>query len=295
MELSGSRSMSDNDIFAKLRAGAKKLPQKQKLLCAYILEHYQNVAFYTVEDLARVSHTSPATVIRFVRQLGYRSFKDFLEEFQKVFVETNNSVWWELEQTLDYIDVYESSLRSVSHDGAEAIKESLTPDLLNAFNRAIPMIQEARKVGIIGFRSSKYVAGYLHYMLNQIISNVYMLSYAGTDMVYDEILNYDKRDVIIAFSLGGPHFVSMTGQVLKYAKENTIPSILIVNDMRNPAIDFATLTLCVGRVKHHYSIVQPIIVSEALVAEIGRRQHAIAKDKLQRLGQILTQENVTLP
>jgi len=268
------------DVFARLRMGIKNLPAQQKIICSYILENYQKVAFYTVEELANTSHTSPATVVRTVKRLGYESYKELLDALQKVFMAGSNEVWWELEQIWsgdeNNIDM-EPVLSWVARDDVEGIKGSISSQLMDSFDNAVNLIKKARNIGIVGMRSSKYVAGFLHFMLNQLFSNARMLAYADTDTVYDEVLNYSKEDIIIAVSLGGPHFVALTHEILSFAKENSIPTILITNDRGNQAIDYATVPLCVGRTKYHYSIVPPLMLAEALVTELGRKKKIIAQ------------------
>ncbi|MEG2183504.1 MAG: MurR/RpiR family transcriptional regulator [Cloacibacillus sp.] len=286
-----------DDVFARLRSGIQNLPTQQKLICSYILDHHQQVAFYTVEELAQASKTSPATVVRVVKRLGYDSYKELLEQLQKVMMTTNNSVWWELEQVLNESTDSEQEpvLSWVSRDSIEGIKNSLSRQLMDSFDNAIELMLNARKIGIVGMRSSKYVAGFLHFMMNQLFSNTQMLAYAGTDVIYDEVLNLGKEDLIIAVSLGGPHFVILTQEILAFAKGKGIPSILITNDMGNPAIDSATVTLCVGRAKYHYSIVQAMVLAEAMITELAQRKKNSVRKKLKNLEEVLEDKGVTMP
>ena len=189
----------------------------------------------------------------------------------------------------------EPVLSWVFRDSVEAIKSSVTSDLMDSFDRAVDLLREARKIGIVGMRSSKYVGGFLHFMMNQLFSNTIMLAYAGTDMVYDEVLNLGREDVIVAVSLGGPHFVMLTHEILKLSKERGIRSVLITNDMGNPAIDEATVTLCVGRAKYHYSIAQALVLAEALVTELAQRKKDSARKKLKNLEEVLNDKGVTMP
>ena len=147
--------------------GIKTLPTQQKQICAYILDHYQQVAFYTVEELGSASKTSPATVVRVVKRLGYGSYKELLEQLQKTMMTEGGSVWWELEQSMrDSSEVEKEPVLSwVSRDTIEGIKASLTRQLMDSFDDAIDTILRAKKIGVVGMRSSKYVAGFLHYML----------------------------------------------------------------------------------------------------------------------------------
>ncbi|WP_455759649.1 MurR/RpiR family transcriptional regulator [Cloacibacillus evryensis] len=290
-------SLQSDDVFARLRMGIKDLPTQQKLICSYILDNYQQVAFYTVEELAQASKTSPATVVRVVKRLGYDSYKELLEQLQKVMMTTNNSVWWELEQVMNNSSEVEKepALSWVSRDSIDGIKSSLTRQLMDSFDDALELMLNAKKIGIVGMRSSKYVAGFLHFMMNQLFSNTHMLAASGTDVVYDEVLNLGKDDLIMAVSLGGPHFVILTQEILSFARERGIPSILITNDMGNPAIDYSTVTLCVGRTKYHYSIVQAMVLAEAIVTELALRKKAPARKKLKNLEDVLMDKGVTMP
>lgn len=298
MSLHPDFAAQQEDVFAKLRMGIKNLPTQQRQICAYILENHQQVSFYTVEELAHASKTSPATVVRTVKRIGYDSYKDLLEDLQSVLLKSNNAVWWEIEQMWSQergAENGEPVLSRTSRDDIEGIKGTLTPQLMEAFDHAVDLMEKARNIGVFGLRSSKYVAGFLHFMLNQLFSNVHTLACSGEDTLFDELLNYGKEDLIVAVSLGGPHFVIRTHDIVSYAKDNGIPTILITNDLGNQAIDNATVSMCVGRTRHHYSIVPPLVLVEALVVELGLRKKQIAQRKLHRLEKLLDENRITLP
>ena len=83
MTMQADSNTLQNDVFARLRMGIQQFPTQQKTICSYILNNHQKVAFYTVEELGRASDTSPATVVRVVKRLGYDSYKELLEDLQK--------------------------------------------------------------------------------------------------------------------------------------------------------------------------------------------------------------------
>lgn len=285
------------DVFSRLRMGIEDLPSQQKQICAYLLENYQKAAFYTVEELAKESKTSPATVVRVVKRLGYGSYKELIEKFQAIVTSTNSSVWWELEQVIDDKNecINEPTLSWVSRDTVDGIKNSLTRQLMDSFDNAVDLILNAKKIGIVGMRSSRCVAEFLHFMLNQLAHNAFLLGATGADVVYDDLLNMKNEDVLVAVSLGGPHFVMLTQEILASAKDMGIPSVLITNEMSNPAINNATVTLCVGRTKYHYSIAQALVLSEALTTEFALKRKSSAKKKLKQLEDILVAKEITMP
>lgn len=291
------KDLQPNDVFERLRGGIDSFSGQQKALCTYLIDHYQQASFYTIEDLARASGTSPATVVRTVRRLGYASYKELLEHLQNILKNTTNSVWWELEQTINSSSDSdnEPTLSWVSRDTIDGIKHSLTRELMDSFDEAINLMLKARKIGFIGMRSSAYVAGYLHFLMNQVFFNTCNLTALGADLVYDEILNFNKSDLVIAVSLGGPHFVSTTHNVLKLIKTMDIPSVLITDDKRNPATIDATISLCVNKTSYHYSIIQAISVAEAIFTELMIKKKKTVRRKFKNLETVLIDYGVTLP
>ncbi len=85
------RGAGDDSIFIRLRRGVEKFTSMQKVVCSYILENYQRVAFMTVEELAGLCGASPATVVRTVKALDYASFHEMQAEFEKLLMSTQVS------------------------------------------------------------------------------------------------------------------------------------------------------------------------------------------------------------
>lgn len=85
-------SQAEGDLFSRLRQGVQEFPGQQQLVCRTILEHYQQVAFMTVEELGQASSVSPATVVRTVARLGYESYHDLLQEIQTLLISTRTSL-----------------------------------------------------------------------------------------------------------------------------------------------------------------------------------------------------------
>lgn len=285
-----------NDVFTILRNGMQNFSAQQSSLCSYILNNYHKVAFYTVEELSQKSGISPATIVRTTKSLGYKNYKDFLSKIQDTLMIDNRSVWWELQKIWDSKDnnTNEPILSWVAKDDIEAVTNTVTEQLILSIEQAVKLLSGARKIGVIGMRSSKYVSGFMHYMLNQLFQNSYSLPSNGYDTVYDDLLNFNKEDVLTIISLGGPHFVSLTHEIAAFAKENNIPTILITSDRSNPCIDNVTLPLFVESTKQHYSIIQPLVLVETLITELGRVKENTARQKLQKLEPLLQEKKITL-
>lgn len=61
----------------------EKLSEGEKTLAAYILVHGMEIAKYSTRSLAEVTYTSPPTVLRLCKKLGFSGFDDFKQNFMR--------------------------------------------------------------------------------------------------------------------------------------------------------------------------------------------------------------------
>ena len=61
----------------------EKLSEGEKTLAAYILAHGMEIAKYSTRSLAEVTYTSPPTVLRLCKKLGFSGFDDFKQNFMR--------------------------------------------------------------------------------------------------------------------------------------------------------------------------------------------------------------------
>lgn len=59
-----------------------RLSEVDKVIYHYVSRNSEKIPYMRVRDLAAESHTSPSSVMRFVRKFGYESFTDFRKQFQ---------------------------------------------------------------------------------------------------------------------------------------------------------------------------------------------------------------------
>lgn len=285
------------NILSRVAEAAQTLSARQRQICAYILGNYQKAAFHTVETLAEASKTSPATVIRTIKSLGYANFKEMQKDLHDVLFSNNITVWWELERSLtspEETGERESTFSWTARDNVEAIQNSATPQLLHDFETAVDLLEKAGRIAIFAGRSTKAAAFYLYFMLQQLSTNTFLLDSFGADLLYDELLTLTRDDIFLALSIGGPHFGKRTLEAVEFAAHNGIPTILITTHASCPAAKHADITLYVTQPRHHYSIVSAITLVEALVVELGKRKKETALARIRQLEQVLIKQNVTI-
>lgn len=281
------------DIFARLRWGIANFSARQAALCQYVLDHYQQVAFWSVEELSQNSEISPATIVRTVKSLGYGSYHELLKCFEKLIIDNKTSIFWETEKSWDKSPEELPTLAWIVQDNVQSITDSVTPSLLADIERACELLQKANRIFIIGLRGTRAASIFLYSMLCQAFDNIEIIQY-GSDELFDHLVDLGSSDVIFAMSLGGPHYTQTTIRAVRYAKQHKIPTVLVVNEVASPAVEYADVTLVAGQTRHHYSIVPTLTILEAIIVELGQRKKSAALKKLRKLEPILLEEGVTI-
>lgn len=279
------------DIFARLRWGIDNLSNRQSKACSYLRDNYTEVAFWSVEDFSRNSGVSPATVIRTATSLGYNGYRDMIMEFKSLLVNKNVSLWWKIEQSVADTKK-EATPVWVTRDNVESLKSGLTPLLLENYKSAVEMLSKAGKIYIVAVRSSRPAAIYMHSMLSQFLDNTAVITY-GEEDIYEDLIDFTTRDVVITISLGGPHFARAPINVIKFAKESKIKTLLITTDPTCPGSEYATLVLCVGQAKEHYSLIPTLTLMESMIIDLVKIKTKQAHIKLKKLEKILQEQGIT--
>lgn len=289
----------EQDLFTRLRYGLENFPNQQQMVCKFILDHYQEVAFMTVEELSQASAVSPATVVRTVARLQYESFHQLLQEIQDMLISTRTSLWWQMEKSWEDRESPEFAsesrvLAEVARQNVDSIQKSLSPLLIENFEKACDLLKQTDKLSILGLRSSRGAALFCYSLFHQFLDNVSMPDHEGTEEMYSELLSLKPSDVLLAISVGGPHYAYRTLEAVQFANAQGVPTILITSDITCPAAPFADVVLNIAPTEGHYSLVPVLTVLDAIVVELGHHHREKAKQKLRTLEKLLVEKKITL-
>lgn len=271
-----------------------KLPPKQRLVCRFITENYRKIPFLTVEELAVEAGTSPATVVRVVAELGYDKYQKLKDEVTQTLIAQASTTRTEFEYV--WADKSnENMLQRIAQVNIANIKGILNDDLLKNFGKSVDILSSAKRIKILGLRSSRSAALYLGLLLREFMSNVSTVPSLGSDEMYDEIFDITPEDAVFAISYGARFYARRTIDAVKFIKAREIPVILLTDEVKNPAVPFADCVLLVPYTQHHFSLAAVITVLDSIIAEIGKRNPENSKKKLRLLWQTLASGDITIP
>ncbi|MBE6637691.1 MAG: MurR/RpiR family transcriptional regulator, partial [Ruminococcaceae bacterium] len=175
-----------NDLLDRIRYAMPKFSKGQRAIGGYILSNYDKAAFMTASKLGDVTGVSESTVVRFATALGFEGYPELQIALQELIRIRLTSVQ-RMEVTNDRIgegDVLETVLNS---DMAK-IRATLESVNRTVFNAATEAILGARRIYIIGMRSSASLASFLAFNFRFMFDNVTLVQTTSGSEIFEQLL-----------------------------------------------------------------------------------------------------------
>jgi DNA-binding MurR/RpiR family transcriptional regulator len=253
--------------------------RSQKDVAQYIVDHLDEAAFQTAEELARRANTSSSTVVRFSQALGFEGFPELQaaarEEYRRIHArpqstggvggDGNSAPLFSLDQNefetalaADHLNVEETA-RKVSRPAVDALTEAIV---------------SAEKVLVAGTDQMAFFASYLRHLLMLLDLRVDVVASPSQEAL-SRLGRIDTGTLVIGLSAGRPH--PLVVRAMKLARHRKA---------RTAAITDATLSEVakLAQIKLYYSSNSPAYVRShtALLSLIQALAYGVyAKDTAQ--------------
>ena len=279
----------NRDILTYIRENMSSFSKGQKRIAAFILESYDKAAFMTASKLGQTVNVSESTVVRFAAELGYDGYPSMQKSLQKMIRNRLTSVQ-RMEMAHDQIgdDVVSSVLRS----DVAMIRSTLEELDRGLFNRAVEAILNAKKIYIIGARSSMSISHFLAFYFNVIFDNVREISENSASEVFEQILRVSKGDVVIGVSF--PRYSSRTVKAMDYSRDRGATVIAITDSEASPIASKAHITLAAKSDMASFvdSLVAPLSLVNALIVAVSQKRDQDVAQTFRQLEQIWEEYDV---
>ena len=177
--------------------------RSQKDVARYIVDHLDEAAFLTAEELARRASTSSSTVVRFSQALGFEGYPELQ---QSAIEEYRNTVAGGPAQgtggalfSFDHSEL-EGSL-SADHANLEETARHLTREQVDG---AVAALAEAQRVVIVGVDQMAFFASYLRHTLSLLDIRAEIVASTGGESL-QRLGRIDEETLVIALSSGRAH------------------------------------------------------------------------------------------
>lgn len=259
----------NKDLIILIKQSFPKLSKGQKLIAQFILSNYDKAAFMTAAKLGEKVGVSESTVVRFANALGFDGYPRLQKSLQEL-IKTKLTTVQRVEMSNEYSGDW-NILNKVLKSDIENIKNTLDELNPEVFENVIDKILKARKIYIVGLRSSNAIAEYLGFYLNLILDNVIVVSYGISD-VFEQIVKVTEEDLVIGISF--PRYSTKTHELLEFAKEQGADMVALTDSHLAPIATLAESTLISKSNMASFvdSLVAPLSVANALIVAIGMRE-----------------------
>lgn len=275
---------SGSSLMNRIETSISTMSKGQKAIAQYILNHYDQAAYLTAARIGDEVGVSESTVVRFAMELGFEGYPHFQKVLQEELKEKLTSV--QRLRASAKLAVHEDILGAVLHSDMDKLKRTLERIDRKYFDQAVNLILGARRIYILGVRSSAPLASFLGFYFNLIFDNIRLVHTTSVSEMFEQILSVGEGDVVIGISF--PRYSKRTIKAMRYARSTGATVIALTDKGNTPIADNADVCLMAPSDMMSFvdSLVAPLSVINALIAAIGyRRQDHVAQtlEKLERI------------
>ena len=255
----------------------------QKLIARYILDNYDKAAFMTASKLGRTVQVSESTVVRFATQLGYDGYPSMQRALQEMIRGKLTSI--QRIQASDSVLTGTDLVTNVLHRDMEKIRMAIDQIDGAEFERVVDTIVAAKKLYIVGFRSSSFLAGYLNFYFRLVFDNVVQVQ-GGAAGTFDQIFRVGPGDVVIALCF--PRYSELAIKTISFAKERGATIVGITDSEMSPVARMAECALLVHNEMLSFvdSLAAPMSMLNALILACARKKGTDVSASFSELEQV---------
>ena len=245
----------------------RSLSKCQRMIAGFILENYDKAAFMTASTLGKTVGVSESTVVRFACALGYEGYPELQKNLQEIIKNKLTSVQrLNLMEGMDPDKIIDTVLKQEITNLKET-RENLDTE---AFMNVVDRLCKARRIFVIGFRSSSQLAQFLVYYLSYIMESPELIT-VGTADLYAQLMHATKEDVVIG--IGFPRYSNQTVEGLKFAKSVGANIVTITDNKMSPLYEVADTCILTKSDMNSFvdSLVAPLSIINALIIMLGLR------------------------
>ncbi len=281
--------MEDN-LLAILAKDCSKLSKGQRAIAKYILTNYDKAAFMTAGKLGEIVGVSESTVVRFATELGYDGYPTMRKALQEMIRNRLTSV--------QRIEVARSML-----DEKDIAKSVITSDMQNlqatldnldqaSFDSAVDEIIKAKRIFIVGMRTSTALSSFLGLYLNLLRDGVTVVRDTAASETFEQLVRIGEGDLFIGISY--PRYSSHTVEAMQFAKKMGANAIAITDSAASPVNGIADICLYAksDMVSFIDSLVAPLSLINAIIMAVAKKNREDVLKTFENLENIWQEHDV---
>jgi DNA-binding MurR/RpiR family transcriptional regulator len=228
------KESSKKELFEKILRVWPDLSQKKKRVADFILEDYKRIFLLTAKEFAQQCDVSEPTIVRFVMDLGFSGYSDFMRYIKGL-----------LHIELTSVDrMAKASKKFNGGTTLETYYQNTAINLGNMMNSIsegdvksiAQMVYSASSVIVAGYRASASLATYFGYLLRKIRDEV-LIDTVFKGETLDHIALHGPSILLIVIAF--PRYPNTAIEIIKYAKKYNVLVFGLSDTHKSPIISLS--------------------------------------------------------
>jgi len=219
----------------RMKQYSEDFTQSEQKISEYILKNQEEVVNLSAQELGEKTGTSPASIVRFSRKLGFSGFGELKIEIAK----TTSSEDEELDTIISPKDSVSDIAEKVVNRAVTSLKETYSLINIKDLEESINLMREAETIYLFGIGASSLVAMDLMYKLVRI--NKRVIFNIDSHLQLAAVVHITNKDVAIGISYSGK--TREVNEGIIRAKEKGAKVISITNCNKNPLSSISDISL----------------------------------------------------
>jgi DNA-binding MurR/RpiR family transcriptional regulator len=247
-----------------LREGFDGFSRSQKAIARYIIDHLEETAYLSAEELARQGATSSSTVVRFAQSLGFSGYPDLqrtARDEHRLGAPTRPVA--HDDQLLFAVE--EDFLTRALRTDMLSLEETLAKNSLARFNQAVDAVSSAQTILAVGLHEAAVVAQHAAYVFEVLGIPCHAVT-DGSESNVARLVRLAPGDALLAVGFRRAH--PLTVSFATKAAALGAASIVITDNSLSELADRGTVTLYadIDSTFFAHSLVGPLSLVSALAA-----------------------------
>lgn len=227
-----------------------KFSPVQNYIKEYVLNNKHEIESLSLKQLADKTFTSSATIIRFVKKIGFENYSSFQKEFIKE-IKCMESSFQAIDANYPFDE--NDTIYTISSKIAILAKETInnTYNLITHDNlqQAVKILMKAKTIHLFAISYPLLYGQEFKFNMMRIGKNVSLCDQVGEEYFVINLLSHNDCALFISYS--GEREKSI--KLAKICKQKGIPIIVITNTDDNRLKKYADVVLCVSTKEKLYS------------------------------------------
>lgn len=249
-------------FFQKIEEAAFKQNDARRTIGDFLLSNREKVSEYSMEEIAKLTHTSKPTLVRFAKYFGFSGWKEFVYAFMHELAHFDdgsatidvNIPFGEAADTLEIIE-------NLANLRIQTIKETASLMTVKDLNQAARLINGAQTIVIYGRSPNSYFGQLFKRNLNTIHKKAFLADADESGLISNTLT---PQDCAILISYSGNNSETYPMKNVKTLLKNGVPIISITSGGENYLRDYSTIVLTIASREKLYSKIGNFSTEESI-------------------------------